>query len=782
MADPLAPQDIARHTFDVARRGYEQQEVRGFLHEVSALVERLTRSEAELRERAERAEARLGSAGTPDEAVLLEVLGAETTRVLTSAREAAAEIRSKAEASAERIIAEATSEAADIRGNAVQEIDALIAHTKADSEAILESARTELERRSAEAEEAAARIRAEGQEQAQASRAEGQEALTRAREEAEAALEAARQQGREMVAEAQTVRERVLRDLAVRRKRARQQVEKLNAGRERLLQAYEVVRRTIDEATNELNVSLTDARIAANAAARRIEDEPDTTLEQLDAEVAAAGLINLPIMEIDDDDDHGDVHDDDSAGPLSGEVPAIGESAGTADAVPAEAASAEGLSELPWLSGAVDERRGRRGRRKKGFEGLPAGELTKVDPPSADEGVRILDDSPDVAGDPSVTAAETPDADDPVATAPESTAEAAPHDAAPEGADDAAAPHEEPDAVSPEPTADDNSTDASADVAPVEVAPVEVAPVEVALEAGDAAHEAGARPADDVFARLRAQNDAGDGEASGAPDGVGTSDEPADGDAVTADPTPDPIAAPEEGTSADLPDSTADEADVGEPAAGGADIGPFAARAAVVGPIEKELGRRLKRALADEQNEVLDLLRRAKPKGVDDLLPAPDLHAARWADPAVATLGEAAAAGASGSGGTAGSVADLADELARELTAPLRERIDRSFSASDGNLEDIADRVRALYREWKGQRLSEAAQHYAAAAYARGVFDAIDAGATVQWTLDPSVGACPDCDDNVLAGAVTKGDDFPTGSPCAPAHPGCHCLVLAASE
>jgi DivIVA domain-containing protein len=45
MPDPLSPSDIARRTFDVARRGYEQQEVRGFLHEVSALVERLVRPE-----------------------------------------------------------------------------------------------------------------------------------------------------------------------------------------------------------------------------------------------------------------------------------------------------------------------------------------------------------------------------------------------------------------------------------------------------------------------------------------------------------------------------------------------------------------------------------------------------------------------------------------------------------------------------------------------------------------------------------------------------------------
>ena len=59
MAEPLAPQEIARRTFSVARRGYEQQEVRGFLHEVSALLERSSRTESELRERAERAEAKL---------------------------------------------------------------------------------------------------------------------------------------------------------------------------------------------------------------------------------------------------------------------------------------------------------------------------------------------------------------------------------------------------------------------------------------------------------------------------------------------------------------------------------------------------------------------------------------------------------------------------------------------------------------------------------------------------------------------------------------------------
>ena len=94
---------------------------------------------------------------------------------------------------------------------------------------------------------------------------------------------------------------------------------------------------------------------------------------------------------------------------------------------------------------------------------------------------------------------------------------------------------------------------------------------------------------------------------------------------------------------------------------------------------------------------------------------------------------DAAAAGATWVGGRSGSVADISDELARSLTAPLRDRIDRSFSAADGNLDDVADRVRALYREWKGQRLTDTSRHYAAAAYARGVFDATPSGTEVHW-------------------------------------------------
>ena len=477
-----------------------------------------------------------------------------------------------------------------------------------------------------------------------------------------------------MVAEAQVVRERVLRDLATRRKKARQQVEKLNAGRERLLQAYDVVRRTADEATTELTVSLSDARVAADAAARRIDDEPEPSLEQLDEEVRDAGLVELPIAEVEVHAEDVDVEEDtNDPGPFSGEVPVV-------VVTPEAAPPAE-----------HDERRGRKGRRRKGgsFEGLPAGELTRVELPAEGEGIRILDEADETAaGEPESTeespAESSPDVADAVA------------DAAPGGGDE----------------------------------PVPNLPA-----------------ANDVFARLRAEHEAG-------PEVEVAEVEVAEVAEVEVDAAPEP---PDDPRGA-----------------------PFRARDEALHAMDKELSRRLKRSLADEQNEVLDLLRRTKPKGVDDLLPSADDHAARWADTAAPGLAEAAEAGAGGD--TPTSVTDLADELARHLTAPLRDRIDRSFAASDGNLDDVADRVRALYREWKGQRLSETSRHFLAAAFARGLFDGVAPGGRVQWVLDPAAPPCPDCDDNVLAGAIAKGEEFPTGHVCSPAHPGCRCLVRATGD
>jgi DivIVA domain-containing protein len=779
MPDPISPHDIARRTFDVARRGYEQQEVRGYLHEVSGLVERLLRTEAELRERAERAENRLAMAERPDEATLIEILGEETTRVLTSARESAAEIRAKAEEAAARMVEEATTEAADIRAGATQDADARLAQARVEAERLLEQARTELERRSAEAEEAAARIKAAAEEDAESLREAARSDGERAREEGEADREAARQEGRQMVAEAQAVRERVLRDLAARRKRARTQVEKLNAGRERLLEAYEVVRRTVDEATTELTHSLVDARIAADAAARRIDEEPEPTLEQLDEEVANAGLVDLPIAEVQEGPGEApsDHDEEDGPGPFSGEVPAVGEpnpeeAAGT-DAAP-EGSTEPGTDEVVAAAPPAPEGprvielghgRGRK-RRKKGFDGLPPAPLTVVEPPADDEAVRIL--------------AEPADGDEPPPAEPPATEEAAP--VAP---DAEAAPDGDGEADTAGSEADEATSDELAPVADVdEAAPADEPEADGGDEATTSVEEPDAEDGDeatatatgedagraaDVFARLRAEQQDGAAESDAEP----AADAATDAEVGEAD---------EGGAQAGSAPSAEDGEGDAERGGDGDDARPFLARASALETIEKDLARRLKRVLADEQNEVLDLLRRAKPKpkGAQDLLPAPDEHAARWSDVVKEPLAEAVEAGADWSGGKASSAVDLAEDLGRSLTGPLRERVERSFAAADGNLDEVADRVRALYREWKGPRLSEAVADAAAAGYARGVLDGVPSGGQVHWVLDPSAGPCPDCDDNVLAGVQAKGEPFPTGGANAPAHPGCHCLVLPA--
>jgi hypothetical protein len=326
----------------------------------------------------------------------------------------------------------------------------------------------------------------------------------------------------------------------------------------------------------------------------------------------------------------------------------------------------------------------------------------------------------------------------------------------------------------PEAELDSDVEDVSDEEAPA--APVDEAAdaaVEEHAPASDAEGQSGSS-VDDLFARLRSGDSTdGDGEVTIDVEVVDVDTVAVAKDEVlevVADPGAD--AAPEDATEEE-------ETAAGPPPAEDDSPTPFSERDALLEPVDKELARRLKRALADEQNEVLDLLRRAKPKSVDDVLPDPAAHAARWSEVVVATLGDAAGAGATWAGGKAGAVTDIADDLARSLTAPLRDRIDRSFAAADGNLDDIADRVRALYREWKGQRLIETSRHYTAAAYAQGVFDATRKGASVHWVVDPFGGRCPDCDDNVLGGELEKGIEFPTGHTCAPAHPGCRCLVLA---
>jgi hypothetical protein len=216
-------------------------------------------------------------------------------------------------------------------------------------------------------------------------------------------------------------------------------------------------------------------------------------------------------------------------------------------------------------------------------------------------------------------------------------------------------------------------------------------------------------------------------------------------------------------------------------------------RESAVVDLEVALTRKLKRALQDEQNDLLDRLRglRGEPSP-DRLLPDMFDQVARFADTAGPLAEQAAAAGAAFARDTLGDkslandappeVTDLANEAANDIVEPLRRRLEQAINSStDEDQSVLVESFGAAYREWKGQRIERVAGDLLTAAFSRGTWHASPAGTEMRWIVEDTDGPCPDCDDDALAGAVPKTEAFPTGQHHPPAHSGCRCLLVPAS-
>ena len=200
--DPSSPAAVGSAQFSVVRRGFEQEEVRDLLRGVSAELARLQERERYLESELRAMQTRgLSAPGALDEEMVTALLGEETARVLTSAREAAKQQIARAAETAERLVREASSDAARIR-----------------QEAEIESSR--------QRNDAVADVEAE--------------------------IELAKQQGREMVIEAREYREKVLSELARRRELAREQIEHLIHDRDRLVAAFDRARLAANDVVGDL--------------------------------------------------------------------------------------------------------------------------------------------------------------------------------------------------------------------------------------------------------------------------------------------------------------------------------------------------------------------------------------------------------------------------------------------------------------------------------------------------------------------------------------------------
>lgn len=220
------------------------------------------------------------------------------------------------------------------------------------------------------------------------------------------------------------------------------------------------------------------------------------------------------------------------------------------------------------------------------------------------------------------------------------------------------------------------------------------------------------------------------------------------------------------------------------------EVSPFVRRDEEVAPLEVTLARRLKRVLADEQSDLLDVLRTPGPvRTIDALLPPETDHVAAYISIAIDDLASAARLGAASLSqdptellerriADTDVVAKVSAAIGEDLVVPLRERIERAVADADGDQQELGKHLRSIYREWKTQRLDDQALALLTAAYARGAASSIVPGTAVQWMADPTAVRCPDADTNCRAGAVRFGDAFPTGDRTPPSHTGCACLLV----
>ncbi|HXY95086.1 MAG TPA: DivIVA domain-containing protein [Acidimicrobiia bacterium] len=300
-----------------------------------------------------------------------------------------------------------------------------------------------------------------------------------------------------------------------------------------------------------------------------------------------------------------------------------------------------------------------------------------------------------------------------------------------------------------------------------------------------------------LFQRLRSEAEPGTPGAS-APAVTSTEPAPVAEPPPAAEPAEPaaPATAPvPEASDEDVRLETADEgaapdaSDVADADAGSAaDAAVLGSRDETLAPIADDLERRAKRTLQDEQNDVLDGLRRQRGKiDTSKVLPGVDEQLGRWAhvlQPSVEAAYAAGAASAVPGETTPPATRALVSELATTVVTPLRTRLEASLDSIDARSPAdaeiaIAQRLGARYREWRAQDLETVLGDTLAVAYSRGVYDAAPEGSHLRW-VPARVGKCPDCDDNALEPTV-RGDDFPTGQPYPPAHPGCRCVLVVAN-
>ena len=223
-----------------------------------------------------------------------------------------------------------------------------------------------------------------------------------------------------------------------------------------------------------------------------------------------------------------------------------------------------------------------------------------------------------------------------------------------------------------------------------------------------------------------------------------------------------------------------------------ADPARFEERNEALSAIVVASARKLKRVLADEQNTVLGHLRGKRASlEIDAILGSVEEHAARYSVAVAEDTMSSAGAGAKSvktSGGSSRRVTQkaisehTAATIASGLVAGFREDTRIAIGEAEGDRDVLSSLMRDVYRKWKMEMIDTHVDDIACSAYSKGAYLALEPGSPLSWMVDPVSHCCSECEDNSLAGMVTRGDNFPTGHGHPPAHAGCRCLVCPVQD
>ena len=191
------------------------------------------------------------------------------------------------------------------------------------------------------------------------------------------------------------------------------------------------------------------------------------------------------------------------------------------------------------------------------------------------------------------------------------------------------------------------------------------------------------------------------------------------------------------------------------------------------------LTRKVKRALQDDQNVMIEALR-----GVTGMITtefeAEFAQRERYSEAARDALREAAHAGAGfvadETGNSLGvsdysAIDECAADLAVTIVLALRRRI-----VADG-AGDGAERANSAYKEWRGARVERLCADTALRAFNAGVVSA-SSGRAVRFLSSLTDAPCDACALDAGAGERVAGEFFPSGQAYPPLHAGCACAVV----